>query len=266
MKDDDKPLKLIKMFDKQINKELSEIMKRYRDEEITATNRYLSVFKNIDKVVVTNIKFHPGLSVYIDVYSDDRYFNEDDVQSFTLYLKEKLEYMGYPWIVPKLINQKSLNESERDLDVVYSRLEKIWNKKSHPKFDKNLTHFVGLDTYEIIRMFIDYLGTDEFIERIDKIVSNHSTWTPIIGCGTYIFDFVIRTYEINYEEFIIEFYCNVNGDGSVVVDGELMTIEDALLDDEFGWEIEMEIKDCIHNKIYEEVNTETGFWTHINFT
>lgn len=125
MIDDDKQLKLFKMFDKQINKELSEIMKRYRNEEITATNWYLSTFKNIDKVVVTNVKFHPDLSVYIDVYSDDRYFNEDDVQSFAFYLKEKLDYMGYPWIVPKLINQKPLNESELSVGLTNKIVQSI---------------------------------------------------------------------------------------------------------------------------------------------
>jgi hypothetical protein len=54
---------------------------------------------------VINIKHKPSLSVYIDVYAD-AYFDEDDVQGFAQYLREKLYYTGKPWIVPILINGK----------------------------------------------------------------------------------------------------------------------------------------------------------------
>ena len=95
---------LLNLFQVKIDELFDEIKQRYRNEEITAANWYLSVFKNIDKVVVRNVTSKPDLSIYVDVYSDDRYFNEDDVQSFALYLKEELNYIGNPWVVPILIN------------------------------------------------------------------------------------------------------------------------------------------------------------------
>ena len=97
--------KVFGLFQRLIDEELSELKERYRNEEISAGNWYLTLFSHIDKVKVINIKNKPSLSVYIDVYAD-AYFDEDDVQGFAQYLREKLYYAGNPWMVPILINGK----------------------------------------------------------------------------------------------------------------------------------------------------------------
>lgn len=96
--------KMVGVFQQKINEVLSELKERYRNEEISAFNWYLSVFSKIDRVVVNMIKFKPSLSVYFDVYSDDPRFDEDDSQTFANYLRERLHYAGNPWMVPTLIN------------------------------------------------------------------------------------------------------------------------------------------------------------------
>jgi hypothetical protein len=119
--------KLHKVFQRLIDKELSEIKTRYREEEISARNWYLSKFSHINNVDVVNIKYEPGFSVFIDVYADLN-FDEDNVQDFANYLREKLSYAGNPWIVPKLFNnKKSINEDiKRDwMDQEY---EEIFDK------------------------------------------------------------------------------------------------------------------------------------------
>jgi hypothetical protein len=100
--------KLYKVFQKLIDKELSEIKDRYREEYLSSTNWFLTLFNRIDKVKIINIKYSPALSVYIDVYADSR-FDEDDVQTFASYIKEKLKFAGNPWIVPILINDNEDN-------------------------------------------------------------------------------------------------------------------------------------------------------------
>ncbi len=93
--------KVFGVFQSLIDKELSELKERYRNEEITSSNWYLSTYSRIFNVKVVNIKYKPALSVYIDVYADSR-FDEDDVQGFAEYLRYKLSFAGNPWIVPIL--------------------------------------------------------------------------------------------------------------------------------------------------------------------
>jgi len=68
--------KLFDNFQKLIDRELSKLKSRYRSEEISASNWFLSIFSKIDSVKVTDIKTIPDLSVYINVYGDSRL--EDD--------------------------------------------------------------------------------------------------------------------------------------------------------------------------------------------
>lgn len=96
--------KILNLFQVKIDELFNEIKERYRNEQISASNRYLSTFSKIDKVIVRNVKFKPDLSIYVEVYSDDSRFDEDDIQEFANYLRHKLDYIGNPWIVPILIN------------------------------------------------------------------------------------------------------------------------------------------------------------------
>ena len=112
--------KLSGLLQTKIGEILDDIKKRYRKEEIGASNWYLNTFSRIDKVVVRNLKVNPYFSIYIDVYSNNGYFDEDDAQTFAAYLKEELSYIGNPWVVPMLINNNlededmiSENENEK---------------------------------------------------------------------------------------------------------------------------------------------------------
>ena len=103
--------KVFGLFQSLIDNELSELKERYRNEEITASNWYLSIYSRIHKVKVINIKYKPGLSVYIDVYADSR-FDEDDVQGFANYLRDRLGFAGNPWIVPILNEIPIFNDED----------------------------------------------------------------------------------------------------------------------------------------------------------
>jgi hypothetical protein len=98
--------KLFKTYQRLIDKELQEIKDRYREEELGASNWYLSTYSKIDSVEVTKITYLQGLRVYIIVFCENPRFDEDDVQGFASYLREKLRYAGKPWIVPILISDK----------------------------------------------------------------------------------------------------------------------------------------------------------------
>jgi len=139
--------KLFDNFQKLIDRELSKLRARYRSEEISASNWYLTIFSKIDSVKVTDIKSRPGLSVYINVYGDSR-LDEDDIQTFANYLREKLSVIGDPWIVPKLVGE--INEISR-----------TWMDQEHEEmFDKTKDKVVN----SIIKKFKSYSEDEKYIE------------------------------------------------------------------------------------------------------
>ena len=174
--------KVFGLFQRLIDEELSELKERYRNEEISASNWYLTLFSHIDKVKVINIKYKPSLSVYIDVYAD-AYFDEDDVQGFAQYLREKLYYTGKPWIVPILINGKLedgiITEEQNDKlkNKILTLIEKFglvnsinmiggYNrfKSIYPDYFKN-----KWDKIEFINEVLSTAEEEEGITRLDDI-------------------------------------------------------------------------------------------------
>lgn len=122
--------KLIDNFQKLIDRELSKLRARYRNEEISASNWYLSIFSKIDSVKVTDIKNSPTLSVYINVYGDSR-LDEDDVLTFTNYLRKKLSVIGNPWIVPTLVGEinEMVDKPKDNVEKIKSLIDKKGVKK-----------------------------------------------------------------------------------------------------------------------------------------
>ena len=139
--------KLLDNFQKLIDRELSKLRARYRSEEISASNWYLTIFSKIDSVKVTNIKYSPTFSVYINVYGDSR-LDEDDVLTFANYLREKLSVIGNPWFVPALVGE--INEISR-----------TWMDQEHEEmFDKTKDKVVN----SIIKKFKSYSEDEKYIE------------------------------------------------------------------------------------------------------
>jgi hypothetical protein len=118
--------KVFGLFQSLIDKEMSELKERYRNEEITASNWYLSIYSRIHKVKVINIKYKPALSVYIDVYAGS-HFDEDDVQGFAKYLRDKLSFAGNPWIVPILYELPIFNDDDYINESVNPKVAHIFN-------------------------------------------------------------------------------------------------------------------------------------------
>ena len=161
--------KVFGLFQRLIDEELSELKERYRNEEISASNWYLTLFSHIDKVKVINIKHKPSLSVYIDVYAD-AYFDEDDVQGFAQYLREKLYYAGHPWMVPILINGNLEDGiiSEEQNDKLKNKLLTLIEKFGAFQAIK----MIGYDKFKTF--YPDYFKSKvSKIELINEIISNN---------------------------------------------------------------------------------------------
>lgn len=183
--------KLSGLLQTKIGEILDDIKKRYRKEEIGASNWYLNTFSRIDKVVVRNLKVNPYFSIYIDVYSNNGYFDEDDAQTFAAYLKEELSYIGNPWVVPMLINNNLDDEDTLDDEDMISE-----NENEKPKLKDSIQSMVdgaglyttikslgGYDTFNIIAPGY-FEDKDNKIKLIKSIVEDESEDGAII----YFFD------------------------------------------------------------------------------
>jgi len=229
--------KLSGLLQTKIGEILDDIKKRYRKEEIGASNWYLNTFSRIDKVVVRNLKVNPYFSIYIDVYSNHGHFDEDDVQSFAVYLKEELSYIGNPWVVPMLINNNlededmiSENENENEKPKLNAAIQSmidgvgIYNtikstggydtfKKIAPKYFKDKDNKINLikdivvsesaDSDNFI-YFYDLDGNDILIHS-EEVEDGHSHEDYIICVGEENVGVSVHEYDedgIMYDEEI----------------------------------------------------------------
>ena len=183
--------KLFDNFQKLIDRELSKLRARYRSEEISASNWYLTIFSKIDSVKVTDIKNSPTFSVYINVYGDSR-LDEDDVLTFANYLRKKLSVIGDPWIVPTLVGEinEMFDKTKDNVDKIKSLIDKKGLKKV-------ITLMGGPDN--LIKM----VGRDGLAEYIYKYLDEN--WYPDYGWQSLI------DYQHEVDEYgSVTFYVNDN--------------------------------------------------------
>ena len=157
--------------------------------------------------------------------------------------------------------------NENQIDDFYPFLKKYWDKKDHPKFDISLIKLLDVSRNQgnkLSQMFYDYLGSNEINERVEKLMSKYGTWTEINNCGSYNFNFVLDSYDIEYNDVMIYVHTRFDKYGTVVnPQGERLTLYDAVRDSDFGFEYVMEIQDCILNVINEEFLSETGLYVSV---
>ena len=159
--------------------------------------------------------------------------------------------------------------TEEQLDDVRKKLlRKIWSVK--PYFEEAYLTSVGIkgwrDRDKAMGWFSEFIGD----EVIDKILEEKlGGYNLRVECGTYDFEFDIVDYSLydekvgmdkEFVQLILEVDCKVDiMRGTVVIDGEDMSLKDALGNDEYG-EVSGEVVGCISDYISKEFNllTTTG--------
>jgi hypothetical protein len=159
----------------------------------------------------------------------------------------------------KMVVENSKNPT-RISDILISMWDKQTKEEGHPTFDEDVLRYFGIDKWIDIKdygeFFNDYIGGEEkTMEMIDKLsINNFSTKDfPERFVGGYDFDWRITNVYIKDNIYKIE--CQVSDEGSVtIMDGRHLSLEDALNDDEIGFEIQVEvsgvIQDCLNLLIY----------------
>ncbi len=158
----------------------------------------------------------------------------------------------------------------------YDKAEKMffryWDKVG-PKVDESFFQLFGFtpmglevggftirktDVYRMLRKWhgkskAALIATEILNQRIFKVDN----------CGGYNFEFKIVDYEMIDD--IGELYITAKPDvkngtvNLIMVGGEQQNLRDALNNDEYGWEIEGEVTDCIYELLHSKITNTTGY-------
>ena len=125
------------------------------------------------------------------------------------------------------------------------------------QYHGGLKNQTGIRMVDVQRWLTEYLGVDKAqeiaMEFFDK--KEHS----IDNCGSYEFNFTIDNVEDDGAQFIVTVTVDdINGTVILLEDGTLHKLEEARNSDDYGWEIESEIEDCIYEYISKNVENKTG--------
>jgi len=146
---------------------------------------------------------------------------------------------------------------------------KMWNEDSETINRTQLQMLCILNYPQVIKAeewFREYLGpkANQIIDSILRKKEHH------ISSGGYDFDIAIESYEIDEGHYTVDIKCKVlpGGEVSIIMgDGRTLDLEDAVNDEEIGWEIKVEISDCIEDYIYKDlqIRNKTGFSIEVEF-
>jgi len=163
---------------------------------------------------------------------------------------------------------KMVIENSQKPTRVSDVLINIWDKQTkedgYPTFDEDVLRYFGIerwtDIMDYAEFFNDYIGGEEkTMEMIDKLsINNFSTRDfPERLVGGYDFDW--RIINVYIKDNIYKIECQVSDEGSVtIMDGRHLSLEDALNDDEIGFEIQAEVSDVIQDCLNSLIYPKTG--------
>ena len=169
----------------------------------------------------------------------------------------------------KVIITEDQSERLKRVETFKNLFHRYWDKKGPIVDDTFLKLFdvkdLGLSKLNILPMLTEYLGEDNARQMaMDVIDKDHRINRG--DCGGYEFDFYLEKVDEDSESFEVDVDVSLRG-GSValvMVGGELMSLDDAIKDEDFGWEIKEEVEDCVLDYIENNITNRTGMIIRIH--
>lgn len=125
---------------------------------------------------------------------------------------------------------------------------------------------------DIRRFLIEWRGEEKSLEYAKEIISNnpHKIGNEFI-CGGYDFEFSMKINSIPDNNMIyVDVFVNSSSPNATVdmimVGGETYQLSDAMKNEDYGWEVENEVDECIYDYIESKVINETGIDVVVNKT
>ena len=179
--------------------------------------------------------------------------------------------------LPIIVNGKSsefpffwFSEDNKVIEDIQKRiLLKMW--KEDPTIDRERLKILCIFNNNQIQkkvetFFREYLGPKSK-QIIDSILRNKEHH---ISHGGYEFDIIIESYEIDEGHYTVDIKCEILPGGTVSIimgDGRTLNLEDAVDDEEIGWEIKGEISECIEDYFYKnlKIRSLTGYEIDVEY-
>ena len=116
---------------------------------------------------------------------------------------------------------------------------------------------------EVLRSFLGDSAQLAIQNKVNKTFD--TTDYPDIS-GGYDFKFKISIEEIEGDQVILNVELIPGGEVTLIMNGETLSLKDAIWDEEIGGEINMEVDDVINAILYEEIQNYTGYLFVVNHT
>ena len=144
-------------------------------------------------------------------------------------------------------------------------LFKYWDKMGG-KVDKTFISLFGLDDSDITydqayKYLIEWRGEKQSKELAKTLLLQNPHHIDDFGGYDFFFEVTdIRNWELNDDEpnVVVKVKVDDLGGSVTLMDGEDKTLEDALDNDDYGWEVEGEVNWGINDYFRDNITTQTG--------
>lgn len=168
---------------------------------------------------------------------------------------------------------KILESQQDDERAVINALYTIWQDEldstGEIDFDIKIANYIGYKHFgRVHEIYRDFLGGwDKMVEKSFELMNRTFDTKNYDFSGGYDFRFTVKGNN-DYEEGN-RLYVNsqIESDGKVeliMTDGGNISLGEALASDDYGWEIESEIRSLIEDILYKEVTKKTGILIEVN--
>jgi len=165
--------------------------------------------------------------------------------------------------IRRLTPQKKLTEKHQKEKYFFLKLVEKLNQKS----DVVILEDSFYNMFDVPNGFVNNWLFEWLLENKPQQIEN--TLKSILNkpfnvnnCGTYDFSFSIYDYgdTINNSLTIMNLSIIDSENSEVTIGPHIMTVPEALDDDDFGWEVRYEVIDCIRDFINEKITPYTGMY------
>ena len=162
-----------------------------------------------------------------------------------------------------------LNESDvnRNIEAIKKYWKSELKKGNQIRFNKDELEYWGIiktsDKMHAQLAFQTLVGDEEFAEKFINKLLNKTFSTKDFSdriVGGYDFEWIIT--QMNYQDFDFFLYGQTLPGGTVsliMMDGRNLTLQEALEDEDIGWEIQEEVNNVVQDCMNEIILPATGY-------
>ena len=162
-----------------------------------------------------------------------------------------------------------INENQQKPNRKSDIIKNIWDKEEEEKgyatFDEDILQYFNItdaqDKYDYSTLFTEYIGGfDKAFKIINKITMNdfNTKDFPKKIVGGYNFEWIISNLGVKDGEVLMESEIANGGTVTLIGDGRTVTLYDAIRNNDYGWEIESEVREVVEDCMNFLIRPKTG--------